>query len=298
MLINLFIKYMRYELNRSAHTVLSYNNDIRQFEAFLSHGSNGFDPKSVETNDVRAWMMHLSKNGVDPRSIRRKVQALRAFFKFLIKRGEVKVNPAEDIEMARMKKNLPSYMRQNIMDELLSAPVEKDDFESVRNRLIILMLYTTGIRRSELISLKDADVDTDSCELTVLGKRNKYRIVPFGQELKNEISCYRSLRDDVSGINPYNFFVRIGGEPLYPSLVYNIVHTQLASVGAADKMSPHVLRHTFASVMLNSGAELNSVKEILGHESLAATQIYTHITFSELKKNYKLAHPRAIKKGG
>lgn len=298
MLINLFIKYMRYELNRSAHTVLFYNNDLRQFEAFLSSGNNGFDPKSVQANDVRAWMMSLSKNGVSPRSIRRKVQALRAFFKFLIKRGEIAVNPAEDIEMAKMKKNLPSYLRQNSMDRVLSVPVEGDSFGQVRDRLIILMLYSTGIRRAELISLRDADVDTDSNEITVLGKRNKYRIVPFGPELKKEISYYRVLRDEITECSPTAFFVRVNGEPLYPSLVYNIVHEQLASAGAVDKMSPHVLRHTFASVMLNNGAELNSVKEILGHESLAATQVYTHITFSELKKNYKLAHPRAIKKGG
>lgn len=298
MLVNLFIKYMRYELNRSAHTVLSYNNDIRQFEAFLSAGNSVFDPKSVEVNDVRAWMVHLSKTGVNARSIRRKVQALRAFFRFLVKRGEIKVNPAEDIEIAKAKVSLPSYMRQNSMDELLSVPVDNDDFESVRNRLIILFLYSTGIRRSELISLRDVDVDTDACEITVLGKRNKYRIVPFGAELKKEISNYRDLRNKMAVLNPGSFFVRMNGEPLYPSLVYNIVHTRLVSVGAGAKTGPHVLRHTFASVMLNNGAELNSVKEILGHESLAATQVYTHITFSELKKNYKLAHPRAIKKGG
>lgn len=298
MLIDTFLKYIRYELNLSTHTVLSYKKDVEQFGKFVSGGSDTIDFESVTLNDIRAWMAFLAKSGDVMRTIRRKVQALRALFKFMMKRGLISANPAEAIEMSKLPKYLPSYIRSENMDMLLSAEIDENDFISVRDRMIVLMLYSTGIRRAELIGLEDIAVDDVACQIKVHGKRNKDRIIPFGEEMREAICRYRVLRAKEVGEACESFFVRLGGEPLYPSLVYNVVHTSLAKVGGGKKLSPHVLRHSFASAMLNNGAQLNSVKEILGHESLAATQVYTHITFSELKQNYKLAHPRAIKKGG
>lgn len=299
MMIESFLKYIRYELNRSAYTVLSYRNDLNQLEAFLTHGKEPLDVKSVTAADLRAWMVHLSSEGDSARTVRRKIQAVRAFYKYLMRHGEVSSSPAAELELAKVPKRLPSYMRRENMDELLDSPVDSGDFRAVRDRLMVLTFYSTGIRRGELIGLRDADVDTTACEMKVHGKRDKDRIVPFGEELKAAIDSYRQLRDRTLGTtSPLTLFVREDGEPLYPSLVYKVVHGELAQVGGSSKLSPHVLRHTFASAMLNDGAGIDSVKELLGHESLAATQVYTHITFSELKSNYKHAHPRAIKKGG
>lgn len=296
--IEAFLQYIRYELNLSACTVLSYRNDLRQLQDFLSPGdAAAFNPESVTTDDLRAWMVHLNEAGDGSRTIRRKIQAARAFYRFLMKRGVVAANPAAEIELAKFKVPLPSYMRPETMDELLNAPFNTGDYQTMLNRTVVMMLYETGMRRAELIDLRDADVDTSRCEMKVHGKRDKQRIIPFGQELAEAITAYRELRGKVTGsFRPERFFLRGGGEPLYPSMVYRMVHRSLEETGAAGKLSPHVLRHSFASAMLNNGAELNSVKEIMGHESLAATQVYTHITFSELKSNYKLAHPRALKK--
>ena len=215
----------------------------------------------------------------------------------MMRKGEVETNPAADVELAKVPKRLPNYIRRENIDTLIDGEVDRSDFEQVRNRLMLVMFYETGIRRAELIGLMDANVDLDVMEIKVHGKRNKDRIVPFGEELASWIRCYRELRNKSVG-RTETFFVKADGKPLYPTLVYRVVHDALLSVGGTDKYSPHVLRHTFASAMLNGGAELNSVKELLGHESLAATQVYTHITFSELKDNYQLAHPRALKKGG
>lgn len=301
MLVESFIKYLRYELNRSAHTVLSYKRDITQFIEYCEAGgeNEAFNPKLVKSADVRGWIVSLSKNGVSARSVRRKVQALRALYRYLIKRDTEIEDPTADMEMAKNKRVLPTCIKADTIDRALTESVDKSDFESVRDNLMLLMLYTTGMRRAELITLLDRNVDAAVKELKVVGKRSKARIIPFGDELTNAINEYREIRDMMIGSgNPECFFTRIGGEPLYPSLVYNVIHSKLAAVDAASKMSPHVLRHSFASSLLNNGAELNSVKELLGHQSLVATQVYTHITFSELKKNYKQAHPRAAKKGG
>lgn len=297
MLIESFIKYIRYELNLSAYTVLSYKNDLNQFKAFLVGDDESFDPLSVTRNDIRAWMACLAVDKNTVVTVKRKLQSLRAFYKYLQQQEFIKYNPASDIEFAKMPKRLPECVRVDNVDALLAESIDENDFEQVRDRLILLMLYTTGIRRSELIGLRDVDVLNN--ELKVHGKRNKDRIVPFGEELHAEIEKYKALRaKEVGQYDCESFFVRKNGDSLYPTLVYRLVHDRLSGVGGCGRYSPHVLRHTFASSMLNNGAQLNSVKELLGHESLAATQVYTHITYSELKSNYEHAHPRAIKKGG
>ncbi len=295
--IDTYLQYIKLELNLSANTVTAYGNDLRQWESYLTAGKQELDVTSVTTSDIRAWLLHLSNAGDGARTIRRKVQAVRSFYKWLMRKDMVKANPASSVELARIPKRLPQLVREESLNTLLDREIDADDFEQVRNRLIVMMLYETGMRRAELIGLLDKNVDTTKCELKVHGKRDKDRIIPFGTELALWINRYRSLRDEQAR-GCEHFFVRSSGEPLYPMLVYRVVRESLAEVGVMSKRSPHVLRHTFATAMLNDGAALNSVKELLGHESLATTQIYTHVTFSELKNNYKLAHPRALKKGG
>ena len=296
-LIERFLQYERFELNHSELTVVSYRRDLEQFERFLpSLGVEALE--QATTAHVRAWVVQRSGQGDCARTIRRRVQSLRSFYKWLMRQGVLQMNPAADVELARAPKRLPQLVRPQSMDDLLALTVDVDDFRAVRDRLVVLMLYSTGIRRAELIGLLDAWVDTASCQLRVHGKRDKDRIVPFGPELCRWIELYRQLRDRDLGKGCTAFFVKDDGEPLYPSLVYRIVHTALMQVGGATQLSPHVLRHSFASAMLNDGAALASVKELLGHESLAATQIYTHVTLNELKQNYNHAHPRALKKGG
>lgn len=295
--VDSFLKYIRYELNLSAHTVSAYKNDLLQFSEYIC-GTPDREPdfKSVTVNDIRSWIVDLAGHKTEASSVRRKIQSLRAFFKWMQRRGRIENNPAMDVDLAKTPKRLPSWVREDVMDGILAEPYDKSSFDEVRNHLILTMFYETGIRRAELISLLDKDVDIPKGEIKVLGKRNKQRIVPIGENLEKEISQYREMRNYDIG-ETVEFFVRNDGNPLYPSLVYKIVNEALSSAGV-EKRSPHVLRHTFASAMLNNGAEINSVKEILGHQSLAATQIYTHITISDLKLNYQQAHPRAIKKGG
>ena len=299
MMIEGFLKYLRYELNYSVHTVLSYGNDLRQFAEFLTRGdSEQLRLDDVSVNDIREWMMSLSNAGDCQRTIRRKVQSVRALYKYMQRRALIDRNPATMVELAKLPKRLPTYVRSENINALLDQDIDLADFTAVRNKLMLMMFYETGIRRAELIGLTDANVDTSAMQIKVHGKRNKDRIVPFGSELLGWIERYRHLRSQQVTCECDEFFVRENGKPLYPSLVYNVVHDALQAAGGTDKFSPHVLRHSFASAMLNNGAQLNNVKELLGHESLAATQIYTHITFSELKDNYQSAHPRALKKGG
>ena len=296
-IIDKYLQYINLELNLSQHTRLAYAKDLQQWQEFLTQGRSELDVASVTNSDIRAWLLRLNNAGDGPRTLRRKVQAVRSFYKWLMRSGIVADNPAASVELARLPKRLPQLVREDNINELLDSEVDQSDFLEVRNRLIVMMFYTTGMRRAELIELRDVNVDTKKGELKVHGKRNKDRIIPFGTELALWIDNYRSLRDKMVGEGEY-FFVRENGQPLYPMLVYRVVRQALQQAGVTSKRSPHVLRHSFATAMLNDGAQLNSVKELLGHESLATTQIYTHVTFSELKNNYKLAHPRALKKGG
>ena len=299
MMIEGLLKYLRYELNYSVHTVLSYGNDLRQFADFLARGdSEQLRLDDVSTNDIREWMMSLSNAGDCQRTIRRKVQSVRALYKYMQRRGLIDSNPAAMVELAKLPKRLPSYVRSENINALLDQDIDLADFTAVRNKLMLMMFYETGIRRAELIGLTDANVDTSAMQIKVHGKRNKDRIVPFGSELCALICRYRRLRASLASPGVGELLLTKKGAALYPSLVYNVVHDELAAAGVRGAKSPHVMRHSFATAMLNDGAEINSVKQLLGHESLAATQVYTHITFSELKNNYQLAHPRALKKGG
>ncbi len=292
-----FLQYLDLERNLSSRTVTLYRRVLGQWIDFAASTGVDIDFATVTASDIRSWLMRRASCGDKPATLRVSLQALRALYRYLMRQGQVTVNPAAVIELAKLPKPLPAFVREGTVDRVLDASIDEDDFTQVRNRLIVMILYETGIRLSELIGLQDSAVDTGKRELKVHGKRDKDRIVPFGNELAAALEHYRTLRDE---LRPPcgNLMVTPRGKPIYPSLVYHVVHDALAGAGATGKLSPHVLRHTFASVMLNNGAELNSVKELLGHESLAATQVYTHVTLSELQHNYELAHPRALKKGG
>lgn len=300
MLTESFLTYIRCELNLSAHTVLSYSRDISEFGRFITgdNPDNIFDPLTVTASDIRLWVAALTRRGLTRRTIRKKLSALSSLFRYLTRIGRMSANPVADIARARLPKTLPVFVRQEEMAEIIDDAPAADDapapFEEVRNALIVLMLYSTGMRRAELIGLRDADVDPDKGELKVLGKRNKERIIPFGDELANGIRRYREARRRATGMSSEeSFFTRPDGRPLYPMLVERVVRDALQGHTNASRLSPHTLRHSFATDMLNNGADLRAVQELLGHASLATTQIYTHITYRELQQNYQQAHPRA-----
>ncbi len=301
MLINNFITYIRCELNYSVHTVLSYQHDLEEWRLFATGNKpETFNPIDVTASDLRTWLRHLSIAGNSQRTLRRKVQSLRAFYRYLARMGMTVHNPAADVILPRTDSPLPSYIPPAETASILDEPLDSADFISLRDRLIILMFYSTGMRKAELETLSDINVDTRRCELKVLGKRNKERIIPFGDELRDMIEQYRQLRHSSVADETVSdrFFVRPDGRPLYPMLIHRIVHSTLAGKVHSQRQSPHVLRHSFASDMLNNGADLNAVQQLLGHQSLATTQVYTHITYRDLKQNYQHAHPRAQKKGG
>ncbi|MBE6306109.1 MAG: recombinase family protein [Bacteroidales bacterium] len=293
--LELFLRYLRYEKNYSSCTVLFYRKDLEQFAAFRSSMRSDADEAPVESDDVRNWIVSLSEQGLSPRTISRKISALRSYYKYEQSRGAVEKNPVDGVKLPKTRKVLPAFVRPEMMDKLLDVESQPLRFEAVRDKLIISMLYETGMRRAELLGLRDAAVDNTVCELRVLGKRNKERIIPYGAALQEAIEQYRQERSVLPVVSD-RFFVRSSGEPMYDKLIYRIVHNELKGVSTLPKKSPHVLRHSFASAMLNDGAGINSVKELLGHSSLASTEVYTHITFEELKQSYKRAHPRAEKK--
>lgn len=298
-MIESFITYIRCELNLSAHTVSAYSRELKQWADFETAGKpETLRPMETTASDLRLWVAQLAKEGDAPRTIRHKIQSLRAFFRYLMRYHGLKSNPAAELSLAKTDKPLPVYVRQSETNAILDSPIDETDFTEVRNRLVVMMIYTTGLRCSEVQGLKDVDVNTETCELKVLGKRNKERVIPFGPELEQMIETYRTLRDKTAQACAPEFFVRESGEPLYRKLVYTIVHNALEGRTVARRQSPHVLRHSFATDMLNNGADLYSVQQLLGHQSLATTQVYTHITYRELKQNYQQAHPRALKKGG
>ena len=293
MLTDSFLDYLRYERNYSEKTVLAYGEDISQLREFAQEEIGDFNPAEVTPELIREWIVSLMDKGYASTSVNRKLSSLRSFYKFLLKKKVVLVDPLRKITGPKNKKPLPSFLKENEMNRLLEDTDFGEGFEGCRDHLIIEMFYATGIRLSELIGLDDKDVDFSASLLKVTGKRNKQRLIPFGDELKEGMLEYVNVRNEQVLESGGAFFVRKNGERLYKNLVYNLVKRNLSKVVTLKKRSPHVLRHTFATTMLNNEAELGAVKELLGHSSLATTEIYTHTTFEELKKVYKQAHPRA-----
>lgn len=293
-LVEEFIKYLRYEKNYSTHTVLAYKSDLQSFLEYAQSQLGSADPTVIGADTVRSWMVGLMLSGVSSRSVNRKLSTLKTFWRYLNREGITNSNPLLKIVSPKTSKPLPSFLKEAEVEEMLSSSnPDEDDFPALRDHLILELFYETGIRLSELIGLTDETVDLNGCTLKVTGKRNKQRLIPFGKSLKERIVQYLKVRDDIVPNKPTRLLVRNDGTSLYPQLVYRMVHQRMSMVGSLSKNSPHILRHTFATTLLNRGAELNAVKELLGHSSLSATEVYTHTSFAELKKVYKQAHPRA-----
>ncbi|MCL1937696.1 MAG: tyrosine recombinase XerC [Candidatus Azobacteroides sp.] len=293
MVFKLFLQYLRYERNYSFHTVEAYKNDLEQFKEFVC-GKKVFDPLEIDTKIVRRWIISLMEEGYSPISVNRKLSAVKSFFKYLCKKKELSVNPVKKVTGPKVKKMLPYFVKDKDMDQLLVELETEDTFEGKRDKAILDVFYSTGMRCSELLGLKEGDIDFESLLIKVTGKRNKQRLIPFSIQLQITLQIYRTIRDEkILDAGKEAFFVRKDGRPLSKSMVYAIVKKRLSEVPNLSKKSPHVLRHTFATSMLNNGADLNAVKELLGHASLSSTEVYTHTSFEELKKAYHQAHPRA-----
>lgn len=287
-----FSSYIANEKRYSAHTFRAYESDLQQFFDFAQTADENFNPLKGDHELIREWIVFLLDNGDKPRSINRKLTTLHTYYKYLMREGLVSDNPTKKIIRPKTEKNLPYFVDKGAMQELFDRLQFPDDFEGHRDRTILLTFYCTGMRLSELCGLKLSDIDFHSSQLKVLGKRNKERIIPFAVELGACLKTYIAERDKIALDNNY-LFVTSKGEPVYSQLVYRLVNKYLGEVTTLDKKSPHVLRHTFATHMLNNGAELDAIKELLGHANLAATQVYTHTTFEKLKEVYNQAHPRA-----
>lgn len=293
-MIAAFLQYLALELNRSPLTVEAYGHDARQFALWITNGHPvDFDPASVTVADVRAWLTQLAAGGDTPRTIRRKTQSLRAFFLFLRKRGVIPTNPAADLKLAKIGKPLPNFMREEELEKALATTPSEEDVYQMRDYLIVDLLYSTGMRRAEILALTDDDVDRSSRQLRITGKRRKQRLMPLPLPLLDHITAWQNLRDktwpDLPSPRPLIAGPR--GQVTYAAIAGAV--KRLLGNTSCPKHTPHVLRHSFATAMLNDGADLNTVREMLGHTSLATTQIYTHLSFAQLRDNYLEAHPRA-----
>ena len=291
--IDEFLNYLKYERNYSYRTVEAYGDDLRQFQRFGNEMWKELQPEQVDADLVREWIVSLMEQKYTTTSVNRKLSSLRAYFKYMLKQGKVERDPLRKVIGPNNKKPLPVFVKEEEMDRLLDGDFFGDDFQGCRDKCIVETFYSTGVRRSELIGLNDVDVDFQSEVIKVTGKRNKQRIIPFDKALKEELQHYVVRRNNEIPCRGEAFFVKEDGERITAGMVERIVKKSLSNVVTIKKRSPHVLRHSFATAMLNHQAELGAIKELLGHESLATTEIYTHTTFEELKKVYNQAHPRA-----
>jgi len=299
-----FIRYIQFEKRYSKHTVSAYQSDLDQFTTFLNNPEKQTPapdalithPSQITHYHIRNWMVELMNQKIIARSINRKIATLRKYFKFLLQEGVIEINPASKINTPKIPKNLPVIVEDVKLTKMLDDNIEfSNDFKGRRDKLVIEMLFGTGMRLSELLGVKDTDINTYEDTIKVLGKRNKERIIPVNKELKSLITEYQQLKkkEDFFGNNSLMLIVTDKGADAYPRLVYLIVQKYLSYISTQNKKSPHVLRHTFATSLLNRGADLNAIKELLGHANLSATQVYTHNSVERLKSIYKQAHPKA-----
>ncbi len=297
MLIEQYVKYLQHEKRYSQHTIRAYYNDLIQF---FEHLENENEDKSRDITRIkntekviRNWIVHLMGKNISERTINRKLSTLKSYFRYLRRMGKIETNPTAKVFSLKTPRRIPFFVDERHMNLLENEKIFKDDFFGLRDRMIIEMLYQTGIRVSELINIKDQDINFASKQVQILGKRNKERIIPLNEHLVNLTKHYIRKRDQHFRVKPKQYLIITNkGEKLYSKAVYRIVGKYLSMVTTIKQKSPHVLRHTFATHMLNDGADLNAIKELLGHSNLTATQIYTHSTFEKLKKIYKQAHPR------
>ena len=289
-----FLKYLAAERNYSSATIRSYAKDLSMFQEFLEEQNPNASWTAVEAEDVREWVIYLmDKQKMAASSVNRRLSAMRSFYKYLRRVGRVSINPMEKVVAPKKKRPLPYYVRESEMDRLLELTAEDRSFKGIRDRLVLMMFYETGIRRAELLGMTDASVDLVTKQIKVTGKRNKQRIIPFGEELESEIKAYQIAREETLGQRTFPaLFVTEKGTAMNEKQVSKIVKENLSKVTTIKKRSPHVLRHSFATAMLNNKADLTSIQKLLGHESVSTTEIYTHVSFEELKSEYKNAHPR------
>lgn len=293
MMINEFLNYLKFERNRSDLTIKNYGEDLRAFKEFYGNLEGCHSWKSVDSDVIRDWMESMMDKGNNATSINRRLSALRSFYRFALARKLVDKDPVHGVTGPKKGRPLPQFLKENEMDRLLDAESWTESFEDVRDRMVIMTFYETGIRLSELIGLDDSMVDFSNRQLKVTGKRNKQRVIPFGEELLATLCDYMKYRDKEVNLQFDALFVTAKGQRMTSSQVREAVRKNLSKVCTLKKRTPHVLRHTFATAMLNNKAGIESVKKLLGHESLSTTEIYTHTTFEQLKREYYSAHPRA-----
>lgn len=291
-----FLQYLQHEKRCSALTVSAYRLDLLQFFSFIEETQNITSIEEITAEIIRNWILTLLEdNGISARSVNRKISSLKALYRYEMRQQRVSLNPTLSLQAPKFKGRLPEYVEQGDMEHLFNDVLFDDTFEGKRDRLVLEVLYATGIRLSEMLNLQRNDIDLSGRTLKVLGKRDKERVIPFGENLFKLLTSYIDFYENniAEDNGNYYIFVTAKGKKLYPKAVYRIVHKYLEMVTTISKKSPHVIRHTFATHLLNNGADLNAIKAILGHSSLAATQVYTHNSIEQLKSIYKLAHPRA-----
>jgi len=287
-----FFNYLKFEKRYSSHTVVAYKIDLDQFVQFCIEVIGEFDVKKADAKLIRNWIVLLMEKKLSARSVNRKITTIKSFYKFLLKEQIVDSNPAINVILPKIRKKLPNFVEEKNLHHLLDDGFFSDDFTGIRDKLIITLLYGTGIRLAELLLLKDGDFETKMCLIRVLGKRKKERIIPYPASINQLLEQYIDKRNFTLGFKTERLLVTEAGKPGYEKLIYRVVKNNLAQVTVLEKKSPHVLRHSYATHLLNKGADLNAVKELLGHSNLAATQVYTHTTFERLHDIYKQAHPR------
>ncbi len=288
-----YLSYLSCELNRSDRTVGSYADDLYCFERYFRSLDDGLTWENIDGDIARGWLESMVDQGNSPATVAQRLSALKGFYKFALSRGMVAEDPVHGLKGPKRDKLLPQFLKESEIDRLLDSELWQSDFAGTRDRLVLMILYETGVRLSELVGLDDEAVDLDGCKLKVTGKGNKQRIVPFGEELKKALITYQMLRDGEVERKDNALLVSSRGGRLSPDSVRKLVGENLARVCSLKKKSPHVLRHTFATAMLNHGADIESLKQLLGHSRLTTTEIYTHTTFEQLKSVYTKAHPRA-----
>lgn len=292
-MVDSFLRYLEFEKRLSKHTLIAYKSDLLQFGSFLKLTFESDDPSQANYGMVRSWIALLAEEKNEPKSINRKIATLRAFYKFLLRQGVISKDPLLKIKVLKTQKRLPSFVREEEMNQVLDRVIFSDSFEGHRDKLILELFYGSGMRLAELLQLGDKSINFKNRTLKVLGKRNKERVIPFSAPLVDIIKGYQQARDKIIAKSDHGLLlVTEDGKPAYRMMVQRIVKKYLNATNA-DKKSPHVLRHTYATHLLNKGAEINAVKDLLGHSSLAATQVYTHNTMEKLKKTFEKAHPKA-----
>jgi integrase/recombinase XerC len=288
-----FLKYLKFERRCSKHTVVAYKKDLDQFGEFVFKTVGDFDVLKVDTKLIRTWVVELMEQGITPKTVNRKITSLKSFYKYLLRQELITVSPVASVITPKVPKRLPIFVDENSLHHLLDDGYFQNDYEGVRDKLILSLFYGTGIRLSELMNLADGQFFIKEYLIKVLGKNNKERIVPYPRSMNPLIEEYLLIRKATFGDGCSYFFLTAKGDQLYEKLIYRVVKKYLALVTTLEKKSPHVLRHSFATHLLDRGADLNAVKELLGHSNLAATQVYTHTTTRKLQSIYKQAHPRA-----